>query len=516
MSSLPPPSAAPVSRPARHRLERRRRRLRRTLIAACTFILLLLLLAGGGYFYALYRYHQVKKDNVQNLAAETDNVVNILLIGENCRSCLNGQQANAFGSASQVGGNRSDVTMVLHLNTANHTASVVSIPRDTFSPIPGTDRANRVDDALNVGPSELVKTVEDDYGIPINHFVALNFDTFQGVVNDLGGINMYFPDPVKDAYSGLNIPNAGCHHLNGTQALAVVRARHLYYYQGGQWNYDPLGDISRIRRDHEFLKVLGASMRGRLSNPLTVNSIFGSIAPDLLVDKGFGLSEMIHLVLDFHGLNPNSVPTKTLQVFEVPGNFTYDGVPGYGSVVFPVSPNDYNLIDQYLGITPPPIKAGTTVSVLNGSGAYDQAGQVGQALSALGEDVVNVGDAPSISSDPAETIVYYAPGEQQQAEALMPYLNGNAIMGELNLPAGTDLEVVTGTYLTVSPPPASTSTGAPSSSGSTSASSGATSGSSVSSTANPVPAGDVTQPLNTLPSFDPRACPAGMPVTPIA
>ncbi len=480
--------------------------------------MILLLLAGGGYFYALYRYHQVKKDDVQNLAAETNSTVNILLIGENCRSCLNGKQANAFGSASEVGGNRSDVTMVLHLDTATRTASIVSIPRDTFSPIPGTDQANRVDDALNQSPSELVKTVEDDYGIPINHFVALNFDTFQGVVNDLGGIDMYFPDPVKDAYSGLNIPNAGCHHLNGTQALAVVRARHLYYYQDGTWNYDPLGDISRIRRDHEFLKVLASSIRGRLSNPLTVNSIFGSLAPDLLIDKGFGLSEMIHLVLDFHSLNPNSVPTKTLQVFEVPGDFTYDGVPGYGSVVFPVSPNDYTLIDQALGITPPAIKAGTTVSVLNGSGTYDQAGQVGQALSALGEDVVNVGDAPTISSNPAETIVYYAPGEQQQAEALMPYLNGNAVMGELALPAGTDLEVVTGTYLTVSPPASSSQAGAATSSAGSSASAGSqtSGGSSVTSASNPVPAGDVTQPLNSLPSFDPRACPAGMPVTPVA
>jgi hypothetical protein len=192
-------------------------------------------------------------------------------------------------------------------------------------------------------------------------------------------------------------------------------------------------------------------------------------------------------------------------------------VPGYGSVVFPVSPNDTTLIDHSLGITPPAIASGTTVSVLNGSGTYDQAAQVGQALTSLGEDVVNVGDASQISSNPAETIVYYAPGEQAQAEALMPYLNGNVIMGELSLPAGTDLQIVTGTYLTVSPP-ASSSTSSSSASGSqaTSTPSTSSSGSSVQTSSNPVPTQDVTQSLGSLPSFDPRACPAGMPVTPIS
>ena len=59
--------------------------------------------------------------------------------------------------------------------------------------------------------------------------MELNFDSFQGVVNALGGIKMYFPEPVFDAYSGLNVPTAGCRQLNGFQALEVVRARHLVY-----------------------------------------------------------------------------------------------------------------------------------------------------------------------------------------------------------------------------------------------------------------------------------------------
>lgn len=513
---MPPTGPGPSARGPRHAAARRRparRWPRRALIGSIVFVAVLLLVAVAGYGYARYRYGQIHKDKVKGLTAEAPSgtSVNILLIGENCRACLNGKQANAFGSAQQVGGNRSDVTMILHLDPAKHTASLVSIPRDTFVPIPGTTNANRIDDALNKGPSTLVKTIEDDFGIPINHFVGLNFDTFQGIVNSLGGITLDFPDPVKDAYSGLNIPNAGCHHLNGFQALAVVRARHMYYNQNGVWYYDPTGDISRIHRDHEFLKVLAAELKPRLHNPLTVNSIIGSVAPDLQVDSNFSMHELISLALDYRSTNPNNVPTVTLPVFEVPGNFAYRGASGYGSVVFPVGPSDWNTVYSKLGITVPSLPAGTTVTVLNGSGVPGQGAQVADALKGLGATVTAVGNA-TIASSPAETIVYYAPGHRQAAEALLPHLSGNTVMGELpSLSSGSQLEVVTGTYLSVA---ASSSTATtPSSSAPTATAPPTTAAPSASS--NPVPSVDVTPATEALPSYDPRACPAGTPVTPV-
>jgi len=78
-----------------------------------------------------------------------------------------------------------------------------------------------------------VAAVQEDLGIPINHYVELNFDTFANVVNALGGVKMYFPEPVYDAYSGLNVQTPGCLTLNGFQALQVVRARHLQYKAPG-------------------------------------------------------------------------------------------------------------------------------------------------------------------------------------------------------------------------------------------------------------------------------------------
>ncbi len=107
--------------------------------------------------------------------------------------------------------------------------SILSIPRDLFVPNARTGGANKIDAALFQGPDQLIAAIEDDFGIPIQHFVELNFDSFINVVQALGGIKMYFPEPVYDAYSGLNIQTTGCLSLNGTQALQVVRARHVQY-----------------------------------------------------------------------------------------------------------------------------------------------------------------------------------------------------------------------------------------------------------------------------------------------
>ena len=117
--------------------------------------------------------------------------------------------------------------------------SILSIPRDLFVPNARSDGANKIDAALYQGPDQLIAAIEEDFGIPIQHFVELNFDSFINVVQALGGIKMYFPEPVYDAYSGLNIQTTGCLELNGTQALQVVRARHVQYKGPGVTTNDP-------------------------------------------------------------------------------------------------------------------------------------------------------------------------------------------------------------------------------------------------------------------------------------
>ncbi len=486
----------------------RAKRLRRT---GLLIVLVLVLIGGSFYFYAMFRFNQINKVGVSSLAqTSASQPFNILLVGDNTRKGLNPAQAKYFGSAAQVGGGRSDVTMIAHFNPANSTVSLVSIPRDLFVPIPNSTNANRVDDALNVSPEQLVKTIENDLGIPIQRYVELNFDSFQNVVNALGGVKMYFPMPVKDAYSGLNVKTPGCKLLNGFQALELVRARHLYYYHNGVWTEDPLGDLSRIRRDHEFLKVLAAQVQAQgLSNPLELNSLIGGVTKYLTVDSGFTLSDMISIAQQFRHVSLSKVPTVTLPI-ALENNFVYNNA-NYGDVVFPAQPQDQQVIDKYLGLTVPKIPTSQiTLSVMNGSGLYNQATHVSQSLQALGYKIAKIGNA-KVRSTPAETIIRYTPGHQKQAEVLLNSLSGAVVMGQvLHTATGTPLELITGTGLVVASPP-----NTPSSTATTSASTTAAPSTTTAKAAQPnttavtapvsLPATQYNQPLQ---PWDPRACPA--------
>lgn len=500
-SAKRPTSSSGRPRHSKKKYKARRHRGRNAAIITAGVIAI----AGiAGYSYVRYRYGQITKISVGNLTKQQSNQPeNILIVGSNSRAALNGKQASSFGSASQVGGARSDVTMILHLDPKTKKASLVSIPRDLFMPIPGSNLSNRVDSALNQGPSMLVKTVEQDLGINISHYVELNFDTFQNIVQTLGGLKMYFPYPVKDAYSGLNVQTTGCHYLNGFQALAVVRARHLEYKtSSGTWVEDPLGDLSRIRRDHEFLRVLMASVKQKgISNPITLNSIISSVAPDLHVDSGFSLSDMISLASTFRHLNPNSLPTATLPVALV-NNFTYNGAP-YGDVVYPAQPQDQSIINQYLEIPNPTVKKSSySITVLNGSGIASQASTVATQLKSDGFRVSSTGNTKILAKN-VETIIKYQAGHLQEAEQLRNELSGSVIMGQASANIATPVELITGTTLTVAKP--TTSTTSNTSATTTGAKTTTSTTSTTATTIAPVtlPATQSNMPLQ---PWDPRAC----------
>lgn len=490
-------------RPPRSRAARWRRRVLFSVAGVLSFVILL---AAGAFAYVEYRLHQIHRVKVVGLvpvkAAPGHSVrqtpYNVLLVGDNCRDCLDGKQSGAFGSAADVGGGRSDVTMLLHVNPVTNSVSILSIPRDLWLPIPDSTGEIRVDAALDNGPNQLVTTIEDDLDIPINHYIELNFDTFQDVVNALGGLNMYFPVRAYDAYSGLNVPT-GCYHLNGYQALQVARARHYYYVQGGSWQYDGLGDISRIQRDHEFLKVLATALSSRgLSDPITDNSLLSAVAKDLTLDSTFSTGDMIHAAETFSRVNLGAAPETTLSVDEdnSPNGFVFDGSQ-YGDVVFPSNTSDRASITAFLGAAVDGAHLSTgavpPVTVLNGSGVAGQETTTATALRALGFTVAGV-RTTTVQSTPAETVVYYGPGHEADAQRLADDLGGAVALGQDAALAGHGLALVTGSNLTVAAP-------APKR--------GTASKAPAPTAPSATPIGGLTQTNPSYPSFDPTACAPG-------
>lgn len=481
---------------------------RRALLTVNVLVAVCLVATGAVYGYVRYRNSQITRIPGLSLpSAAAGSPVTILLVGSNTRTGLDPAEVKQFGSATEVGGARSDVTMLVRLDPATRSITLLSIPRDLWIPIPGTDRQQRVDAALNNGPSHLLDTIQADLGIPINHYVELNFDTFQSVVNTLGGLDMYFPAPVRDGPSGLNL-GTGCLHLNGTVALAVVRARHLQYEQNGRFRDDPFGDLSRIRRNHEFLRVLARAVQQQgVDNPLTVNALAGAVAPKLKVDDGLSLSTMVDLARRFRGVDPSSVPTTTLPVVPAPG-YVYRGV-SYGDVVLPDQPQDQQVINQFLGSSAPtamPAGGPPTVQVVNQSGVAVAGARVANGLRASGFAVSET-TTGTVAARPAESVIVYASGQEAAALRVQSMLSGPVSLGLGTPPPGSDLVLDVGTGLIVTPG------GAAATSTTTTAVAAPGRGPSTSTTSAPagvVVSGSAVTVQQTPQPYDPTACPPGI------
>lgn len=540
----------------RAQTSRRRKRIAVVTVSSLLGVVLLLVVAVVAFlWYENNRIHRVHVKHLQEVAtsgAQKD-VQNILLIGSTTRCGLK-QQNPAFGLCDEgVTGVNSDVVMILHLDPDHHRVSILSIPRDTFVPNAHPDGVNKIDAALGSpdGPGQLIAAITDDFGIPIQHYVELNFDSFQGVVQALGGVKMYFPMPVYDQQSALDIPKAGCQALNGFEALAVVRARHLQYQPAADaglphddWPFDPQSDLSRIRRDHEFLRVLGATVARRgLGNFVTDLRLINSVAGNLEVDDQFSTSTMASLILAFHGVSPYSIPQYTLPIVVDGQGYVYQG-GSYGDIVFPVQPEDSQVVAQFLGTSPTddasgkalPAPGSFTVAVENGSGVDGQGEQTASALEALGYNVTSVSDTEAAASTTETTILYADPSQRDDALRLQSALSGLSVIGYdpglysdaggsdattsatidvgSPLPASqtADVVVVVGSNVAVASAPSSSSSTSSTSSPATS--SGVTPGSESTSTTIPAVLADnpdlaaPSSSTESLEPWDPRSCSA--------
>jgi hypothetical protein len=294
------------------------------------------------------------------------------------------------------------------------------------------------------------------------------------------------------------------------------------------WPQEAQSDIARIRRDHEFLRVLATAVKAKgLSNPITDQQLVSGVVGQLTVDSGFSASDMINLVLGYHNVDVGNAPQLTVPVsVDQFGNYVYQG-GSYGDIEFPAQPQDHNAVDQFLGLKSNnedtftggalPSPSSVTVSVLNGSGVTNQATTTSQSLQALGFKIGAIGDSPPVGRE-AETVVYYAsktPAQLAAAQAVANSMSGAVIMAldPTQVKPGSQVTVVTGTDFAVNAPPATT-TGAPT--GATGGT-GATGRSTTTTTTTSGNSGNTgnsgafqapTPSVEALQPWDPRACTA--------
>lgn len=213
------------------------------------------------------------------LSSTSTNVENYLLVGSDSRDAGDPNT----GETGDVTGNRSDTMMVLRIDKNDDTASILSIPRDLY--VETADHTGRINGAYNDGPAALVVAIQESLGIPIHHYVEIDFFGFKALVDALDGINVCFLYPTRDFNTGLDIPVGGCYTLDGTQSLAYARSRHYEEFRDGEWREDPTSDLGRTTRQRAFVNAtLQKALATVKTDPFRTGDLVSAMGAAIRID----------------------------------------------------------------------------------------------------------------------------------------------------------------------------------------------------------------------------------------
>ncbi|MGA5559841.1 LCP family protein [Streptomyces platensis] len=271
----------------------RRRRITRALIVVST---VLALGSVGTYVWADTELHrEVDLGKIADRPAQGQGT-NYLIVGSDSRVGLSERaRKDLHTGGSADAGRRTDSMILLH--TGAHGTTMVSLPRDSWVTIPAHIRPetgkhyratkNKLNAAFSFGgPDLLVRTIEANTGVHVDHYTEIGFAGFVGIVNAVGGVPMCLDRDIKDEKSGANLKK-GCHTLDGRTALAFVRQRHQ----------EAQGDLGRSQNQQKFLAALAhkAATPGVLLDPGTVYPTMSAGLGTLIVDKDTGLPNLTSL-----------------------------------------------------------------------------------------------------------------------------------------------------------------------------------------------------------------------------
>jgi LCP family protein required for cell wall assembly len=385
-----------------HRRHRWRRVLRWT---SATVVVIVVGVLLAGYFQVHTIDDSIHRVPVTDLGKRppvySTSSMNILVFGSDSRSGLDhhmqvllhtGDDSNSSGLGN------TDTIMVVHISPGRHKITVMSIPRDTMVPYyqcdsgpgyPGQQADPGNEERINAlfaagGPSCLWKTVEQQTGIHIDHFIEIGLAGFVNVVNDVGGVNVCAPFPVDDPVSGLEL-QAGEHHIDGVTALDFWRTRE---------DIGEGSDLQRIQRD-QFMSaqvVKGVLGGGLLSNPIQLLKVLNDAAPNLTTDSGTSLTDLLHI-----GESLRSISGKNVQFVTTP-NEPYPLDPN-ATVQF-AQPQASELFAAIAHDTTIPKSAGANASPAASPSATPSSAATSSAATASTTAVLT-GPSPSPSASPS-------------------------------------------------------------------------------------------------------------------
>ncbi len=370
---------------------------------------------------------------------------NFLIVGVDSAEGLGEDDPVRDGRDGEVVGLRSDTIMVVRIDPEEESARILSFPRDLWVDIPGHG-SNRINTAIQYGeqggPSLLIETLKANFDIAINHYVQVDFAGFKNVITQIGGVEVYLSNPIRDGYSGLNQPVAGCVTLDADQALAYARSRHLQYQVDGRWRTDPSSDLGRISRQQDFTRrVIRRAIERGARNPATLRRMVESGVKSIALDQYTTPEDLIGLGRTFRDYDPDD-----LQNFSLP---VTDAVRGGAAVLDLVDSAAEPIIDQFRGTAgaggsgEAVLPADITLRVLNGTGTPNQGSDTTDQFARAGFTVRAPGNDTETTF--AATEVRYRPGQEAEALLVARYLAADPVLvpvadvAEITVVTGFDL-----------------------------------------------------------------------------
>lgn len=421
----------------------RRSWAQRLVLSFNVLLVLVCLTAAVGlaqYYDDVSQIHRISGQGTLADIEEPMDPVNFLLVGVDNAEGIDDDDPVLQGRSQES--LLADTIMIARMDPERNRAWLLSIPRDLYVPISGSGGRDRINSALALGgPSGLIETIQDNFGMPIHHYVQVNFAGFMNLVETIGGVPVWFAHPGRDRESGLFVEETGCVNLDGEGSLAFVRSRAYEAEVDGSWRTDPTADRGRMGRQQVFVRAaLNRAIAQGARNPFELQRMLEASEGEVVLDDSLSIDRLINLAERFADFNP-----AALESFALPT----DDVNIGGAAVAELREGEAQpIFDLFRGQsvfgTPTAV---VRVEVLNGSGIAGQAASAAEELEDDGFTVVGTGDAPEMVGQP--TTLRYAPEHEVLAVFLARFLPSDPQLVPLSEAQAAELgdagvELVTG------------------------------------------------------------------------
>lgn len=388
------------------------------------------------------RFNNLQRKSV-NVASDTGSgePANFLLIGSDTRSFIDTEEdEESFGGENEDAtvGQRSDTMMIIHVDPKAKKTVVIAIPRDTLVDIPGIGR-KKINASFNAdlggGPDKVIETIQTNFNVPIHHYVEIDFQSFQEIVDALGGVNVYFPAPARDFNpsagrneSGLDtFGESGCIKLDGPMALSYVRSRYYQQYIDGKWQSDPTSNFGRIARQQEFMRrVASLAIQKSLTDPLKGRDVADALIKKLVVDDELKKDDIFKLMNAFNGIDPNNPEHVLFQTLPVKSEFqngAWNDIVQEEEAEAMLEQVRYFSAERKSASTTLPKPSTVKVRVLNASGEKGLAATTMSQLQAAGFATAGTGNAQPRKA----TEIHFTEKTREKAELVAQYIDGKLI-----------------------------------------------------------------------------------------